>query len=367
MKRAPLVGAVALAASMAGLWREPAMFFAAWLGAWWWCLGLVLGCLVNAWLHVLTGGAWGAPLRAAALLLARRMPWLLLGLVPLALGLKQLYAWAAQPQGPWLQAFARPAFVQAWLSQPFFLGRLGMYALVWWWLARPACLSGKGRAAASLALYCFITSLAAVDLLMSLQPGWYSTAFGLVALSAQALSGAAAAVLANALCAPRRWRGASEGVPVWRDLGNLLLMWSTTWAYIAFMQFLIIWAENLPREIAWYVPRLQTGWFYVALALALLQLLLPLAALLLRPVKDQPERLAVVAAVLLAASMLDATWLVLPSVNPHSLSGWWLQPLTLAGMALLLFGGLPEALRGELAGAPGDAGEEGCAPWRALT
>jgi hypothetical protein len=349
MTAARSTGALLLLVSMAGLWADARMFLAAWLAAWWWCLGIVLGCFVNAWMHALSGGAWGVPIRTTALRLGSRMPWLLLGLLPIALGLTRLYPWAADPHGEWIAALKRPAFLQTWLSPTFFLLRLAGYALVWWWLTRPSALAGKGRAAASLILYALVTSLAAVDLLMSLVPGWFSTGFGLVALSAQALAGAAAAVLLNA----RQWPApppAAGTVPLSRDLGNLLLMWTMSWAYLAFMEFLVIWSENLPHEIAWYLPRLQTGWAWAAIALVLLQLVLPLLALLFRSIKDRPRRLAGVAALLLAATALNAAWLALPSVDPHSLQAWWQSPLQMAGMALLLWGGGPPSaqVRGEL-------------------
>jgi hypothetical protein len=272
----------------------------------------------------------------------------LLALVPVALGVRVLYPWAGDPGGAWLKAFARPAFVAHWLSPSFFQARLAIYALVWWWLARPGSLALKGRAAASLIVYTLVTSLAAVDLLMSLLPGWYSTAFGLVVLSAQALAGAAGAVLLAALSAPGQAHSPRRpgDVPIWRDLGNLLLMWVMTWAYLGFMQFLIIWAENLPREIAWYVPRLQTGWQWIGLCLVLAQLVVPFVALLFRSVKDRPARLAGVCALLLLASALDAAWAVLPSVDARSLHGWWLVPVMFMGLALLLFGGMFPDSRG---------------------
>jgi hypothetical protein len=235
--------------------------------------------------------------------------------------------------------YARPGFARAWLSSPFFTGRLVVYGLLWWWLTWPASLASKGRAAVSLVVYAIVTSLAAVDLLMSLLPAWYSTGFGLLVMSSQALSGAAAAVLFALARCPREWPAAGAA-PLSRDLGNLLLMWAMSWGYLAFMQFIVIWAENLPREIAWYVPRLQTGWRWLGLALVGGQLALPFLALLFRSVKDRPPRLAKVAALLLAASALDAAWLVLPSVDAHSLQGWWLQPPAFAGMALLLLGGV---------------------------
>jgi hypothetical protein len=307
------------------------LLLAAWLAAWWWCLGLVLGCFANAWISRLSGGTWGAPVQATALLLRRAMPWLALALLPIALGHAVLYPWA-DASGAWLQGYARPAFVRAWLSPPFWLARLAIFALAWWWITRAASLGAKGRAALSLVLYTLLTSLAAVDLLMSLVPRWFSTAFGLVVLSTQALSGAAFTILWT----PLQGRSGAGNIPLSRDLGNLMLMWVMTWAYLAFMQFLIIWAENLPSEIGWYVPRVQTGWAGVGLALVALQLVVPFLALLFRSVKDHPARLRLVAILLLAATALDATWLVLPSVDPHTLHGWWLFPVAFAVAALLL-------------------------------
>ncbi|MBC5784053.1 hypothetical protein H8N03_13965 [Ramlibacter sp. USB13] len=307
------------------------LLLAAWLAAWWWCLGLVLGCFANAWTSRLSGGAWGVPVQASALLLRRALPWLLLAMLPLALGHAWLYPWASGDA--WLAHYARPAFVRTWLSSPFWLARLAVYALAWWWITRPASLASKGRAAAALLLHVLLTSLASVDLLMALVPRWFSTAFGLVVLSVQALSGAAVV----ALLARAPGQRSAGGVPVSRDLGNLLLMWVMSWAYLAFMQFLIIWAENLPAEVTWYVPRLQTGWSAVGVALALLQLAVPFVLLLFRAVKDRPQRLRRVAALLLAASALDATWIVLPSVDPHTWHGWWLFPAVFLAAALLLW------------------------------
>lgn len=307
------------------------LLLAAWLAAWWWCLGLVLGCFVNAWTSRLSGGAWGVPVQAGALRVRRAVPWLILAMLPIALGHAWLYPWAATG-GAWLEGYARPDFVRTWLSTPFWLARLAIYAIAWWWITRPASLASKGRAAGALVLHTVLTSLAAVDLLMSLVPRWYSTAFGLVVLSVQALSGAALVAWTVPAAATR----GGGSVPVSRDLGNLLLMWVMSWAYLAFMQFLIIWAENLPAEVTWYVPRLQTGWEAVGVALVLVQLAVPFVLLLFRSIKDRPERLKRVGLLLVAATALDATWMVLPSVDAHTWHGWWLFPLAFLAAALAL-------------------------------
>jgi hypothetical protein len=344
MKRPWIAGCVLLALSALGGRIDARAFVAVWLAAAWWAVGLVLGAFANAWMHRLTGGEWGERLMPATLSLSRRLPWLLLAFVPVLAGLRIVYPWTSGVDAQWLSGIARPAFLRAWLSEPFFLGRLAVYAFAWWLLSRPLTLASKGRSAAASLAHTALTSLAAVDLLMSLMPGWYSTAFGLVALSAQALGGAAMAIACSGTSlAPARREPATQHVPVSRDLGNLLLMWTLIWAYLAFMEFLVIWAENLPREIRWFVPRLQTGWAYVALALVLLQLAVPTVALLFRSVKDHPPRLRAVAWLMLATSALDALWLVLPSVDPHTLHGWWLAPLLFGGMTLVV---LPKGFHG---------------------
>jgi hypothetical protein len=341
-----VLAVLAIALALPGLWLDARMFFASWLAAWWCCLGLILGAVVNGWMHAMTGGNWGHPLQAVTLAMARRMPWLLLLFVPMAAGLKQLYPWAADSSGAWAADFARPAFVIAWLQPGFFWLRMLAYAALWWLLSRPAMLTaGRPRAVIALLLHTLAGTLAAVDLLMSLVPGWFSTAFGLVVLSEQALGGTALAVLMLAAFGRHAVPAQSHGKPpLWRDWANLLLMWLMTWAYLAFMQFLVIWAENLPREISWYLPRLQTGWWWFAVALVLLQFALPMLALLFRDLKDHPRRLAWIAGLLLVSHVMSAAWLVLPSVDAHSLLGWWLVPMLTIGFGLLLFGHLPRQI-----------------------
>jgi hypothetical protein len=357
-------GAAALALALPGLWLDRPMFFAAWLSAWWLGLSIVLGALANRWVHALTGGQWGTVLEPLTRALARRLPWLLLLLVPLTFGVDALYPWVASHPDTWRESMARPAFSRVWLSPAFVAGRIVVYALVWWLLARPAAnavataTERPGRPAASLLIHATVTSLAAIDLLMSLMPAWYSTGFALLVLAGQLVAGGAMTIGGVARAGLATAGPTSPSTPpIWRDLGNLLFAWVLSWAYLAFMQFLVIWAENLPREIAWYLPRLQTGWAIVGIALVLFHFALPLSALLFRAVKDRPERLAFVAFTILGANALDVAWLVLPSVAPHSLNGWWLLPLLLAAMGLLLFGGLTESARAATAGQRGERSE----------
>lgn len=338
-----LVAVLTLLVALPGLWLAPTLFFASWLTAWWFCLLTTMGLLASCWIHALTGGRWGLALQLVARPLARGVPWLCLLFVPLAAGLHRVFPWAGGAD--WTRQLDLPAFQVAWFAPAFFWSRLALYALLWCVLAQPAVFASRGRVAAATFAWVVSGTLATTDLVVSLLPGWYSTAHGLVNLAGGALGGAALATLVLARRVPRAFPTARprpaqpRAVPLWRDLGNLLLMWTMLWAYVSFVEFLIQWAENLPREVQWLVPRTSGGWAGVGVALALLQFGTCFVALLFRANKDDPRRLAWVAAALLGGELLNCAWLVLPSVDPSSALGWWLVP------ALALAMGLPMAAR----------------------
>jgi len=108
-----------------------------------------------------------------------------------------------------------------------------------------------------------------------------------------------------------------------QDLGNLLLMFVMTWAYLAFTQYLIIWAEDLPNEIAWYLPRVNTSWHDVALFLVAFHFALPLLVLLSRRAKRAPRALGALAALLLFAHLVDTYWLVVPAFRLDGIAVAW--------------------------------------------
>jgi len=137
----------------------------------------------------------------------------------------------------------------------------------------------------------------------------------------------------------------------YHDLGNLLLMYVLTWAYLAFTQFLIIWAEDIPKEIHWYVRRLQTGWVALAWIVVSLHFALPFLILLSRTAKRSPRFMGVLAAALLAVHMVQVYWLVIPSVRPDALSIAWSDPV-----ALVVVGGAWWWLWRRALGRPPDAG-----------
>jgi len=292
---------------------------ALYLAVWWWCIGIVLGGLAIVWIHNLTGGAWGEPLRAPLLGLARHVWILALLFVPVLVGLDVLYPWAADAARGALRwqgeiPAQEAAFKSRWLAPVGFIMR--SVAVLASWVAL-AALSRHLRwtrsprfAAAALIVFGLSVSIAAVDWIMSLMPVWYSSIFGLLVATSLACAGMACGV----------WMAARRGAPahVLHDLGNLLLTCVLMWAYLAFMQYLIIWAEDLPHEITWYLARRAGGWPVLAWALALGHFCVPTLALLSRRTKRSATWLGAVAAGVLVMHALDVCWLVLPSIGART-------------------------------------------------
>jgi hypothetical protein len=316
-----LIGAAATAVALLALFLHQPAAPSAWLFAWFFCLGLPLGALAILCLHALTGGHWGLPLRPLLTAAARTFPWFLPLALPILVSLDTLYPWlhpGRENHAPW------------YLNRPFFLGRLALYYLLWLFFTRRAALAGTRMAAVATVSHGLLVTFASVDIVMSLQPGWFSTAFGL-------LIGTAEVLTTLAFCAVAlRWIAPTGEVQDFHDLGNLLLTFVMLWAYIAFTQFLIIWYENIPREVAWYLPRLQGAWLAIAASLAVFQFALPFLLLLLRRTKRRLPHLAAVGLLLLCMRAADSYWTIVPAVRPHPS---WLDPV-----ALLAVGGLWLAL-----------------------
>jgi hypothetical protein len=325
------------------------------LFVWLFVLGLSLGSLAWVTVHNLTGGDWGQAVRPFAQAALRLFPVCALLAVPLLFAPAQLLPWMNHTPG----ADAALAAGQHWyLNSFFFYLRAIVYFAIWLSLARLLRDDGprsspQGASAIGFVLYAFTTTFAAVDWTMSLTPRWHSTVFGLLIGTSQALAALSAAILcANALApkvdAPLRAR--------FHDLGNLSLALVLVWAYLAFMQFLIIWIEDLPDEITWLLLRSRTSWSALTWFVAVTHFLLPFLLLLSRSAKRAPAVLAGVSAIVLLGCLADSFWLVVPIFRPQGFELRWSDLGALLAIGGLWLGcliyviGLPAAdpLRGAL-------------------
>jgi hypothetical protein len=205
----------------------------------------------------------------------------------------------------------------------------------WWgWKGYTAdAPSGRERwlAAATLPALGLSFTFAAFDWLMSLAPGWSSTAFGVYWFA----GGMLAALAQMALVAVARARAASQDrLPpgLGYGLGALMLTFAVFWAYIAYSQFFIIWIADIPAEVTWYLPRLRGGWGGLALLLLIGQFVVPLLILLFRRAKQSLRVTEMVALWLLAMHYLDNYWLILPAVHPGDPRVSWLDLSAIAAI-----------------------------------
>lgn len=345
------IGAVALVLAAMGWFWWPRSFLFGYLTAFLFWLSVPLGCGAILMTHHLTGGRWGWSIRGVLEAALTTLPLLAILFIPIALGLAHLYPWAGQADAV---AVGDPLpHNRAYLNEPFFLARAALFLVVWtlggWWLAHASrrqaiheadslALKLQRSSAAGLIVYALTVTFAAVDWLGSLQPEWFSTVLGMYLLVNQALTAMTLAILAALLAWWGRWEPAALPISVRHDLGNLLLMLVVLNAYLAFSQFLIIWNGNLPREVSWYVPRVQGGWGAVATLLIVIQFFVPLAALLFRDVKRGPRTLGVVTLLVLAAQLIGAAWLVLPSMQPTAPAAVLLSVAAMVGVGGLWLG-----------------------------
>jgi hypothetical protein len=242
-----------------------------------------------------------------------------------------------------------------YLNVRFFVGRTILYFAIWLVLAyflnrwsaeqdrtgSPDVLKRlRALSAPGLVLYVLTATFASFDWAMSLEPHWFSTAYGALFVVGQVLSALAFAIAVTMIFSEHEPIAGVINKKRLNDLGNLLLAFVLLWAYIAFSQFLIIWAGNLPEEITWYVHRLAGGWAVIAVILLIFHFALPFLILLSRAVKRKARTLGIVAAALFVIRLLDLFWTVVPVDGKGTLRASWMDaaaPVGMGGIWLALF------------------------------
>jgi hypothetical protein len=343
LARVGLVGAVlGGAATVFGYWHFPARFYASYLTAYFFWLDITLGCLGLALLHGLTGGGWGVVIRRVVEAGYQTLPWMIVLFVPLWLGVAKIYPWTDPQLVEQHASVARKAAylnVGAWHVRAMVIFGVWIVIALLLDLASPkgdtTPDSPRARRLQTLGGLGFIAygvsiTVAAVDWVMSLEPEWYSTMYGVLYMAEEAVAGLAAAILVVSLFA--RYEPWSTAATVARriDLGNLLLAFVMFWAYVHFMQFLIIWSADLPEENVWYLRRSAGGWLCVSIGLAALHFAAPFLLLLSRRLKRTPVSIAQIAALLLAVHYVNLLWMIVPGLEhgTHSAYTWneaWLD------------------------------------------
>jgi hypothetical protein len=337
--RGVMFGVVGIIAVAIGFFMvERSQFLQSYLIAYMFWIGISLGSLSLLMVQYLSGGAWGLVARRVFEAATRTLPLMALMFIPIAINLPVLYKWA-RPEAandPIIQTKA------AYLDPEFFFIRAAIYFVIWMGLAftlskwsknqdetapqppGPADRKFRVLAGPGMVLHVLAITFMSVDWVMSLDPHFYSTIFGVLILGGQGLSTLAFTILVL--------QGLSNSKPIsevvdaerFHDFGKLMLAFVMLWAYFNVSQLLIIWSANLPEEIPWYIERLRGHWAPWAVVVLVGHFVLPFILLLSRDLKRHGRVLSRVAILVLVMRIVDFVWTIGP-IFRHEYTLHWMD------------------------------------------
>jgi hypothetical protein len=322
-----ITGAVVSVDSWHAFWYSYLVAFVFWAG-------ISLGCLGWLMLQYLGGATWGLVIRRQLEAGSHTLILMLLLFIPIALfGLKYIYEWTN------LDLVDKSEILRhkkPYLNVSFFLIRTAAYFAIWLLLmfvlrnrshrqdvtGDPKLVqSAQDWSGPGFVIYGLACTFAAIDWVMSIDPEWFSTIFGLIFIAGQGVS-SMAFIIAVCMILSRREPMSHVYQPKhFHDLGKLMLTLVMLWAYFSFSQLLIQWMGNLPEEIPWFLKRFEGGWRYLGIAIILLHFALPFLLLLSRNLKRNARRLVFVAWMIIFMRLIDLLWLIVPEFeHRHSTS-----------------------------------------------
>jgi len=291
-------------------------------------LSLSLGALFFVMLQHVTRAGWSVVVRRIAEAMATNV-WLMAVLaIPIVLGIEHLYHWAqvgVADHDPLIAAKT------GFLNPGFFTIRLVIYFVIWsalaWFFYRTSTAQDASGdptltrrmevlSAPGIVLFALSLNFAAFDLLMSLDPHWFSTIYGVYYFSASVLL--FFAIMPKILVWLQMQGLLKNAVTVehYHDIGKFMFAFTVFWAYIAFSQYLLIWYGNIPEETEWFLKR-QTGeWTSISLLLLFGHFLVPFLLLISRHVKRRPLLLSIIGVYVAIMCWVDMYWLVIPEFSP---------------------------------------------------
>src|SRR5215469_10932668 len=353
--KAGVIGLIFLVLTFIGAFVDNTQFFRSYLWSYVFWLGMSLGCMAWLMTQYLTGGAWGVMIRRIAESASQTIPvWLVL-FIPLIFGIQALYgnSWGNP------NTVAHDAVLQhraPYLNTTFWIVRAFVYLGGWSLLSfllnkwsnredREGGVSPREHlaviSAPGLIFWAFAVTFMATDWVMSVNPHWYSTMFGLIFIAGQGLSAIGFMIAMIVMLSKYEPMSSLITRRHMRDLGTLALANVMFFAYLSFSQFLITWAGNLPDEIVWYKHRLTGTWWTLGLILVFVHFALPFCLLLSQDLKRNFKSIRAVAILLIVARMVGVYWETVPEFYPAGqfhLS--WLDftaPIGFGGLFIALF------------------------------
>ena len=312
------------------LMKNPDRAWFSYLTSYYYFFLLAIGGLFFASIQHLTRAGWSVNVRRFCEAFTGYLPVAAVGALLLLVAGHHLYEWMDKA------AVAEDELLRhksAYLNVPFFLIRTVVFFALWMLFRGKLvgmsltqdktgedALSEKsvGWSIGFLLTFAISFSLFAVDLIMSLQPHWFSTIFGVYCFAGLFQSTMAAMILLILYC---RKQGLLEGYVDenhLHDLGKFMFAFTVFWAYIAYSQYMLIWYANMPEETVFYIPRVSGTWMYMSAALLLFKFIVPFLVLLSRRAKRNPAVLTVTAVMILVMQYVDLHWLIYPNLDDQN-------------------------------------------------
>lgn len=325
--------------------KDPSRAWHGYLVGYFYFTSIAIGGLFFVAIQHLTTAGWSVNIRRIVESLTSFLPVAFVGGLILLLAGPKLYTWLNHDivtADPLLQ------HKTPYLNMTFFAIRMVLFLGVWLLFAKIMVgssvkqdKSGDEKLTTGLMrpsvifmlVFALSYSLFAVDTMMSLEPHWFSTVFGVYCFAGLFQSTMAVTIIMTVhLMKKGQLKGFVDENHL-HDLGKFLFAFTVFWAYIAFSQYMLIWYANLPEETIFYLPRSQGSWMVVSFALIVFKFIVPFFALLPRWAKRTPAYLVAVSWLILVMQFVDLYWLVYPNFNKEQVVFSFNEVLIFMGFA----------------------------------
>lgn len=310
-----------------------------------------VGSLFLVALEYITGAVWSTPFRRISEFLAAVLLLLPIIALPLYFQLHGLFHWTHIET---VNADELLKSKSGYLNITFFIIRSIVFFAIWilffFLLTKNSVKQDHKRdqlltkknirlSAVFIPIFALTITFASIDWIMSLEPHWFSTIFGVYYFSGTVLAALAAATIIIVLLNEKGYFVKGLVADHYYSLGALLFAFTNFWAYIAFSQYLLIWYANLPEETFWYLLKWEGSWLYISIGLIIVRFVIPYFGLLSQPSKMNPKRLVFMSGWILFAHFYDLFWLVMPTYSKNEIPFGWIEigfPVLGIGLIIML-------------------------------
>jgi len=303
--------------------NNPDHFYHSYLVSFVFWMTLSGGCMFFVMMHYAMNATWSVAMRRIAETSMSLIPYVCLFSIPLYFGMSSLYEWTHHPMK------------QPYLSKTFFIGRTVFYFLMWSlfsnrlyhhsinYKSAKSLVQLRKFAGVGTAVFALTISFAAFDWLMTLNPHWYSTMFGVYIFSGSFLVSVAFITIILIYLRKNATLVDEINIEHYHDLGRIMFGFTVFWAYIAGFQYYIIWYGNLPEEIEWYLARSHGTWMNLSMFLVFGHFVIPFLILLFNKAKRVLTLMVFLSVLVLFMHWIDLYWNVLPNLHKDTIVFNW--------------------------------------------